>query len=180
MYTYTKLHFAAAIGLSLGLMVGNLEAKSIPHGSVLELDRTTYFQQSGGQPIQFSPGTYEVEGTESGMRIISTTKDAKEVFVEADKMEITETVLFPTTDENPDLTHLILLMPDGTAYETVGSHTGVWPRGLMTKIRQAQGKHKNHKCPPNAKCALKKPHKVPKQGRRLMVNRKAYKFVSFN
>ena len=97
---------------------------------LVELERPTYFINPAGEPIQVPAGEYEV-GAQQGNLQLTGEATAKPILLEALTANHEETVstAFPLTfSEQEDEVVLILLLPDGTALELVGSHTGILSR----------------------------------------------------
>jgi len=116
----------------------------------LNLDKGLYFKSSGGDPVLVNPGEYVVEAAEKGIQLMPTTGEGKGIVIEAGQTAVEEGLVLSTGNANPDLQHLMVVMPDGIVFETVGSHTGIWPRGFWKKLPKG-------KCKPWQKCNLKKP-----------------------
>jgi hypothetical protein len=169
-----RIRIAVMVGMSIGLLAGTVYAET-PTADLplLNLEKGLYFKASGGDPVLVNPGEYVVEVAEQGIQLMPTTEEGKSFVIEAEKTAVEESLVLSTANANPDLQNFMVVMPDGIVYETVGSYTGIWPRGgEYAPIRRAQNK-------PRGKCdtTRKKCAKFPKinQGRPVPVSSKSLK-----
>jgi len=109
------------------------------------LDRMVHFRGSGAASVAVSPGIYRVEpaGKEQlqllaeGQAPIVITATSQALGQE--KIEVPLAVSLPDREET-DLLHLVLLMPDGTGREAVGSFSGVFHRRIPVHMMVAVAK----------------------------------------
>ena len=105
-----------------------------PSHPTLTLDAPVYFLTADGSSIHLDPGSYQIEPAEEWLRIIpykGTLHDS--VLLEAHlgihEEDLQESEVHAFLMEGEDLMHLVLLVPGGNVWETVGSVSGIWPRG---------------------------------------------------
>lgn len=101
--------------------------------STIVLDRPMHFTGSDSQDLVVEPGEYRVEAQESQLRL--TPADGKaSLLIQASPTTHEETVSAPvvmviTEEGNDDQAHLVLLLPEHTGLEAVGSLNGITSRG---------------------------------------------------
>ena len=148
------MRIAVMVGVSVGLLADTGNAEILPAElPTLNIEKGVYFKSNGDDPVLVDPGEYVVEAAEQGLQLIPTTGEEISILIEAEKTAVEESLVFSTANPNPDLQHVVVVMPDGIVYETVGSQTGIWPRGFLQKWRQSR----KGRCPPNARCKPLKP-----------------------
>jgi len=106
----------------------------------VELNQTLHFDDLDGKDVQVRPGTYEVSHSEGNQLQLSQAN--KELLtVQAQLGGHTESITQPEAILLPDeidstMVSVILLLPDGTGWEAMGSTTGVQSRGRINRSRR--------------------------------------------
>ena len=102
----------------------------------IQLDSAVHFLTPGGEDVLLHPGAYEVEATDTGLKLLRAGEARTNVILlEATVGDHEKTLKEPVAHvkvdpDNPDLFHMALLLQDGTGLETVGTVSGIRPRGL--------------------------------------------------
>ncbi|MDO8357581.1 MAG: hypothetical protein Q7U76_14430 [Nitrospirota bacterium] len=114
---------------------GGLSAQEQPSAPRILLEQPAYFTAPDGASLTIPPGSYAVEGAnESALRLLeqggapALIVGAASIHHEEPLSDLTAALIL--TDE--DTLHLVLLHPDGTALEAVGSLTGVQSRAPIS------------------------------------------------
>ncbi len=119
--------------LSLLLAVGLWLAGSLAWAATqLVLDKPIHFRAADGTDTLVDAGTYAVDTpSESRMRFIAEGKP--EIVLDTQKVKHTETieqsVAITVSGEDPDVMHVVLLLPGGQALDAIGSVSGTRLRG---------------------------------------------------
>ena len=134
---------------SLFIAIANVvtAAANAPNPSTVELDKELYFITASGDPLQMTPGHYNVEAKEEwlqltpldGERFDAVLIESKQVEHEEDFSE-PSAFLASSSEDHPDIQHLVLYLSNGMAYEAMGSKSGVWPRGWWSSVKKAAKK----------------------------------------
>ncbi|MDH3769574.1 MAG: hypothetical protein OET79_01115, partial [Nitrospirota bacterium] len=136
------------VGLSLGNQrIGFADPTSPAPPDSVEINEALYFVSPGGDPIQVQPGQYKVEIKETWLQLTPTEGerfdgiliDANELAHEEDFSE-PSAFLASSSDKYQDIQHVALYLPNGVAYEAMGSQSGVWPRWGWSSIKKAAKK----------------------------------------
>lgn len=106
--------------------------------TTVRLERPLHFATPAGEPVIIPPGNYVVEA-QGAQELQLSTKDRTAVVVSATtgkhEEELERPVALAAPDESaPQLTHLLLLLPDGRTFQSTGSADGVMPRLIPTHI----------------------------------------------
>lgn len=104
--------------------------------STITLDRAMHFSRSDGQDLVVAPGAYRVEAHETQLRLTPEDRPTDEkgsLLIQASSTAHEETVSVPiamvvTEEGNDDQVHLVLLLPENTGWEAIGSMSGVTSR----------------------------------------------------
>ena len=113
------------------LTIGNQPALA---ATTFSLEQPVYFLSPDDEPFIVEPGTYQVEAAEVWLKLIPEKGPRTEAMLmdatsgTHDDEVSTPTVVMVPIEDNSDLRHLVLLLPDGRELSTVGSTTGIWPR----------------------------------------------------
>ena len=147
MKPFHNLKRTVFLGLLASMFIGSPAFGEISLPTAVKLDKSIYFQNPAGEPVQFQPGIYEVEQNgENALNIepvgsgagaptpIQAIPAGHEEDVEANTAH-----LVPSPDNNEDKQHLVFVTPDGLALESVGSYSGVFSRSAMTWGEKAGG-----------------------------------------
>ena len=135
------------LSIGLGVFSSGLVSADISIPAGVGMSEPIYFMTPGGEPIQVPAGLYHVDTAEYWLELSpigGTRVDA--IVIEATTVSHEETLsterafLMPVSTEHPELKSLVLYRPDGTAYEAVGSQTGIWSRGLKSMFNHARKK----------------------------------------
>ena len=97
---------------------------------MIEFDRTFHVFDAAGDPVQVRPGTYAVSANQGHLQLTGEMTD-KPILLEAQPTTHEENIpsAFPLSfSEQADEQVLILLLPDGTALELLGSYSGILSR----------------------------------------------------
>ena len=148
--TYTSpQRLITLLSFSLCILTGSVSTATAnaPHPSSVELDESLYFITASGDPLQMAPGHYNVEDKEDwlqltpldGERFDAVLIEAKQVVHEEDFSE-PHAFLASSSEDHPDIQHLVLYVAGGTAYEAMGSKSGVWPRGWWSSVKKTAKK----------------------------------------
>ena len=112
--------------------------------SQVELEKSLYFITPGGDPVRVHSGKYKIETKETWLQLTPTEGERFDAFLlEASEATHEEDFLTPSAflttsfEKHPDIHHLVLYMPEGKAYEAMGSESGVWPRWGLSSITGA-------------------------------------------
>ncbi|HQU28932.1 MAG TPA: hypothetical protein PKZ24_07210 [Nitrospirales bacterium] len=102
----------------------------------VELPAVIHFLTPAGEDIEVRPGVYQVEATESWLKLVPEG-EARSAAVLLDATQgnheetLTEPIVRATADtDNPDVFNLAMLLQDGTGLEAVGTVSGIRPRAL--------------------------------------------------
>jgi parallel beta-helix repeat protein len=104
--------------------------------TTVTLDQPVHFLTPGGEDVLLEPGAYEVEATDTGLKVLRAGEARTDVIlleatVGDHEKVLNEPVAHVKVDaENPDFYHMALLLQDGTGLETIGTKSGIRPRGL--------------------------------------------------
>ena len=108
------------------------------------LERPLYLQTSAGPPEPAPPGRYRLSKLDEGhLKLLPVNGQplAVPARVASHDQELEESFAFVFVDEHvPDLTYLVLLLPDGRTMEATGSATGTFPREIPIHIFTALAK----------------------------------------
>jgi len=107
-----------------------------PSSLKIELSTPLHFLTPAGDDVVVESGTYRIEAAENWLKLVpegesSTSSfllDASQGHHEEDIAE--SEVRMVSDPDYPELLHLALLMPGGKGLETIGTTTGIQPRGL--------------------------------------------------
>ena len=147
MAPFTNLRRTVYLGLLASMFVGTPAFAEISLPSAIELEKSIYFQNPSGEPVQINPGMYDVaQNGENALNIIPLGGKAGEAMpIQALPAGHDEDVaantahLVPSPDNNADKQHLVFVTPDGLALESVGSYSGVFSRAAITYAEQVGG-----------------------------------------
>ena len=119
------------LALSTGLLFIGLSswAGSTP---AITLQQSVHFLSSDGSDVPVDAGTYEVD-TLVGARLRLSAKGSAPLFLDARATthgeEIEAPLAVTVSGDDPDLLHVVLLLPNGQALDAAGSISGARPRG---------------------------------------------------
>lgn len=106
--------------------------------TTVRLNRPLHFATPAGEPVIIPPGNYAVAalGTQE---LQLSTKDRTPIVISATtgthEEELEQPVALAVPDESaPQLTHLLLLLPDGRTFQSTGSADGVVSRQIPVHI----------------------------------------------
>ena len=143
---FMKIHRDVPIIILIGILVGFFLGVPSPafSGSTIELNETLYFSNPEGEGIQLDPGLYDLSHP-GGAQLQFSQVGKKPLMIEAQTATHTEAISQPAAlllgdEEDPALVNVMLLLPDGTGWEAVGSTTGIQSRG---KFRLRLSKKRN-------------------------------------
>jgi hypothetical protein len=177
MYVTCKLLCASLVLVVLGIAFAGVATADINIPAGIGLPEPLYFMTPGGEPIQVPAGLYHVDTAENWLELspIGGTR-VDGIVVEAtvashdNALSTERAFLMATSKEHPELQSLLLYRPDGTAYEAVGSQTGVWSRGWQSMFKHARKRRQ-----PAAKGTRNVPKELFRQAQR--AGKQVYKRV---
>jgi hypothetical protein len=130
MFSLMTVAFLSLFSLAIGVAYAD---------TTMTLEQAVHFTNAEGSDLVLNAGTYAVEPAEEWLRIIQdggNTVDAH--LIEAHVGKHDESLDAPLAlsgkGENPDSHHIVLLLPDGKKYETVGTYSGVRSRGRSFRL----------------------------------------------
>ncbi len=147
MNTHSTFKQIIAMSAMFGFMTAGIATADINIPAGIGLEKNMYFQTPGGDPVQVKAGMYEVAPSDEwltltpvgGERYDSVLIDAKEASHDEKGLETARAFLLPASESKPDLQNLLLYLPAGTAYEAIGSQSGVFSRGLGSWAKKIGG-----------------------------------------
>ena len=105
--------------------------------STVSLEQPAHFLASDGSDLLIEAGTHEVD-TLVGSRLRLNTEGGETVFLDAHATTHSEEIEAPLAvtvrGEDPDVIHIVLVLPNGQALDTTGSISGTRSRGLSTLL----------------------------------------------
>ncbi|MGB0910500.1 MAG: hypothetical protein ACPGYT_09070 [Nitrospirales bacterium] len=126
------------VSLTLGmcLFMGGLANAEVSLPSAINLHQALHFQSPKGDPIEVKPGMYDVQAQNDQLQLHPTKSDhASPIVIQSHEATHEEPVdgeyayLMPSPEGHADSQHVLLFQPGGSAYEAVGSKSGVFTRG---------------------------------------------------
>jgi hypothetical protein len=140
------------------------------HAEVI-LNQAVHFLSPGDDDVVVNPGTYQIEQAEEWLRLISGERtDA--ILIQAQPITHEErlaSVQVLSVSGEEDRHHLLLLFPDGHGMESVGTYSGIRPRGgfsLLSPTKQTFALQ-NSKSVASSKSAVSP---LPAQPRQLQIH----------
>ncbi len=108
--------------------------------SQIELNRTLHFSNPEGESIELEPGLYDLSHPGGDALEFSQAKK-KALTIPAQKGTHTEALTQPEAllsgdEEDSTLVRVMLLLPDGTGWEALGSTTGIKSRGKFRLLKR--------------------------------------------
>ena len=108
--------------------------------SSITLEQPVHFLTPDGSDVVIKPGTYEAEAAQEWIRLIPDER-RNAILLEALPTTHEEALsspiglsLPPGEGENSDVHHLLLLLPDGTGLDAIGTYSGIRSKGLLSKV----------------------------------------------
>ena len=138
MTCFENLKRIVFLWLLVSVCIGSPAFGEISLPSAVELEKSLYFQNPAGEPVQFQPGIYEVEQNgEKALSMVPVGSDSGttiQAIPAGHEEDVTANTahLIPSPDNNADKQHLVFVTPDGLALESVGSYSGVFSRAALT------------------------------------------------
>jgi hypothetical protein len=115
------------------------EATPVPFQKIVVFDRPVHFQTPEGSDTLVAPGSYSIEIADGGLRLSSADQETAEaVVVQAEATTHDRSVTTPeplSVKTGQDQQVIVLLLPDGTARQAVGSYTGIVSRHAVPTIK---------------------------------------------
>lgn len=119
------------------LVAGGVLAQPAATLPTVTLDQSVHFTSPEGNDVEVPPGTYHVESAgESRLRLNSSDGGAA-FLIQAPPTTHTEAIELPialTVASGEDANHLLLLMPDHTALDAMGSVSAVRSRAALAPL----------------------------------------------
>lgn len=124
------------VALALGAWVLFMGLHSVAEASsTLTFEQPVHFLASDGTDVQVGIGTHEVE-TLVGSRLRLNMEGGETVLLDAQATTHSEEIEAPlavtVSGDDPDLVHLVLLLPNGQALDAPGSISGTRSRGFSS------------------------------------------------
>jgi len=113
-------------------------ATNVPAGTIA-LERQIHFQASDGRDLVVEAGTYTVQQAgDAYLRLLPQT-DKPAIEIQAGSMIHEETISSPTAlliaeEGQEDEVHLVLVLPDGLAFDATGTFSGTRSRGTRRAL----------------------------------------------
>ncbi len=110
---------------------------------VVHLEQSLRFDTPDGQMVVVSPGVYLIEPITQGKPRLAFWHEHGTVALPAARTEHSQQVETPEAylireDDNQDIHHVVVFLPDGTALEAIGSVSGIQIRGTSRVTRHYQ------------------------------------------
>lgn len=135
-----SLVLVVLIMVTLVSPVGVVQATGEMGPTTVTLERPVHFLTPDGNDVVLSPGTYEVEVAEEWIRLIPDER-RNTVLLEAlhtTHKEVLSSPLALSLSENEvgnsDVHHLLVLLPNGSGLDAIGTYSGIRSKGLLSKI----------------------------------------------
>ncbi len=114
-----------------------------PNPWTVQINAPVHFLSPDGNDIVITENTYEVEQAEHWIRLVprngaSSTAFLLEAKTNAHEEDLETPLAMSFPGEDDDLLHLALLLPNGRSLETVGTYSGIRPRGIWKKIQKTR------------------------------------------
>ena len=132
-----KISFITTSFLSMCILVGaTLSVVEATSRTTVEFPAAIHFLNPAGEDVVVGPGMYDIESTESWLKLVPEGQGRREAVLldaimgdheEKGKQSI---VRLEEDPGNSDIFHLAVLQPDGTGLEAVGTKSGIRPRGM--------------------------------------------------
>ena len=121
--------------LVYGLAIGTSPAAAAESPTAVFIEQRVHFTSPEGNDVLVEPGTYEVEGREEELQLVSKEGQAS-IHIQAqptpfpDEVEYPIAMAIPIQDEG---IYLALAIPNDTGLEAMGSYSGIQTRGLSLR-----------------------------------------------
>jgi hypothetical protein len=99
-------------------------------------EKPIYFKTLTGEAKEIKPGAYQVALMEDGIQLISADGKGEPIAVKTDSMPTSVAVTLENFTDNPDLEALLIATANGESIVAVGSHSGVFPKGLLSGLKK--------------------------------------------
>lgn len=122
-----------SLGLTIGFMLMLPSSHAQATGSIV-FERPVHFMTTDGTDRALAAGSYRVESVEQDKLRIVPADGGDAVVLPAvrntheKQIDAPVSLLLPD-DQQPDVLHLVLLLPGGQALDAIGTHSGVMTRG---------------------------------------------------
>ena len=138
-----SIHVLKWVLIFLPIMVLNGGTTPALASTTVDFDQAVHFTTADGGDVVLGAGSYVVEPAEEWLRIIpsgGTPVDALLIDTQVGSHEESlETPLaLSVAGEKADTHHVVLLLPDGKKFETVGTYRGVRSRGRTPYLTPAR------------------------------------------
>ena len=114
--------------------------------TVTFISEAIHFHGLDDTDVVVEPGFYKVEGVEKGLHLIKVGEE-RIFIVKAELGQHEESLQEPVVvnvygdvADEPDISVLMLQLPDGTQLVAEGSYSGIRPRGLRDRLRAARAR----------------------------------------
>ena len=173
----TKAIATLAMGVWFSMVVQTHATFSNPLITI-DIESPVHFLAPDGSPLVAETNTFMVEAAEDWIRLVPDERH-NAVLIEAQKgthqLELSNALALsvPGTDENhKDLHHVILLLPDGQSLESIGSYSGIRPRGMFDNVVKDIKKQTNRALKQARSTAKKTINKANKAGKHIQKHTK--------
>lgn len=129
--------------LVLGVTIACVALATAQAPATITLDRGIHLFQTDGADVLVSPGTYSVEAAGADALRLVSAESHRDILLRAVPTGHDERVAEPRAlsipdEQEPDLIHLVLLLPDGKALDAVGSYSGIRTRAGALAVSRAR------------------------------------------
>ncbi len=123
---------ASVLGILTSCSASKVKDSDVPLRKLISLERTVHFSKASGDSTQVQPGTYDISSSQGKLQLTGDNTD-KPIRLETQETTHDETVdtITPLSFSEQEDEHVVMLLfPDGTALETIGSYTGIQSRAV--------------------------------------------------
>ena len=140
---YKSMGILIVLMIVSGIVSSVLAGTDAEPSHSIDVDKPVHFLSTKGEDIVVAPGTYLLESDDHGLKMTNET-DGQSLLLHADSgthdRVITEPKALSMSLEMDQ--HVFgLLLPDGKSLESVGSYSGVHPRGFGDFLKRAMREH---------------------------------------
>jgi len=133
------------VGLPLG---GEVKAQSPDEGlmTAIRFPEAIHFYAPDETDVVVVPGLYQVSRIDDGLRLVNLSDNTSITLKawpgrhEESLQESVAVTVYGDVVNEPDISVLTLMLPDGTQLSAEGSYSGIRPRGLRDRLRAARAK----------------------------------------
>ena len=125
------------LSLMIHASMGTVDSASAP--PKISVETPIYFSAADGSEMLLTPHVYSVQSRDPFLEMRPVGADRKETIllnatIGTHQESVGSTTAFLTTGDEENSYHLVLLKPEGTAYEAIGTTTSLRSRGTTTRL----------------------------------------------